>query len=130
MEGLLSISGSRSGLTGGSEASAKYDASDLKRYKVITPDVIRGAFQAELKIALRGKTFQEAQVLFIVREHDWRFGGATEARVRTTIEFPSENPADPAEVTYESNWEQEEHSKPQDKVFDIRVESDHSDSPP
>ncbi|KXK33823.1 MAG: hypothetical protein UZ16_OP3001002182, partial [Candidatus Hinthialibacteria bacterium OLB16] len=122
-EGLLAFSGSRSTGSGGAESTAKYDATDLKRYKVISPDVIRGDFQAELKIALRGKTFREGQVLFAVREHDWKFGGVREAHVRTTIQFPSDNPTAPAEIVYEGNWNQEQHSSASDKLTNIRAES-------
>lgn len=116
VEGVLSISGGIPVQVGGGEPSTAFVPDQMKRYKVITPDPIRGDFRADLKIALRGRTFQRAQILFCVREHDWKFDGAREARVRVSFRFPPETPTSPAEIIYAGNWQQEEYFNPQLRI--------------
>ncbi|NUN98197.1 MAG: hypothetical protein HUU16_18700, partial [Candidatus Omnitrophica bacterium] len=121
-EGVLLVSGGIPMQVGGGEATTRFAPTELKRYKVITPDPIQGGFRAEIKIAIRGRTFQAANVLFFVREHDWKFDGAREGRVNIAIQYPSPDPSEPAAVRYAGDWQQLEHFTAQDRIDDLRAE--------
>jgi len=114
LEGVVKIGGTLPAQIGGEETTTLFEPTELGRYKVITPDPIRGEFSAELKIALRGKSFERANVVFFVREHDWRFGGVREARVM--IRFAS-----PTQVQYAGDWYQDTFT-PQMRSQPINVE--------
>jgi hypothetical protein len=119
IEGLLSIKGNLPPPGAAPEASTVFDPADLRRYKVITTDPIRGEFRADLKIALRGRTFGLAQVNFFVREHDWKFDGAREARMVVYLVNP---PEELTQVGYEANWNQAEYFNPLYRFLDIQAE--------
>jgi len=119
VEGLLSIPGSLPPPGAAPEAATVYDPNDMRRYKVITPDPVRGAFRAELKIALRGRTFGLAHLIFYVREHDWKFDGARQA---TLVAYLMNPPDQPTQVGYAANWDQVEYFDPNLRFLGIEAE--------
>jgi hypothetical protein len=119
VEGLLSIRGNLAPQGAGPEAAAVYTPTDLRRYKVITPDPVRGEFRATLKIAIRGRSFGLATILFNVREHDWKFDGAREARLAIYLTNP---PEELTQVGYDANFDQGEYYDPLLSFRDIEAE--------
>ncbi|MCA9446709.1 MAG: hypothetical protein KC931_06315 [Candidatus Omnitrophica bacterium] len=119
IEGVLQIQGSMVPPGAGPDAQMVYDPADLRRYKVFTMDPLRGEFQAEFKVVLRGESFSRMQLLFFVREHDWKFDGAREARL--AVYGHTSNV-----IQYEPNWDQPEHYKIQLRSPRIEIEDNFS----
>lgn len=119
IEGVLQIEGGMVPPGAGPDAAIAYDPQDLRRYKIFTMDALKGEFQAEFKVVLRGETFSRAQLLFFIREHDWKFDGAREARLVVFCHTSNE-------IQYEPNWNQQEHFKIQLRSPRLEIEDNFS----